>query len=220
MNYFGHATVACWRTTLPTFVLGAMLPDFERMSGTRLPAVGDDEVQRGVRWHHLTDAVFHDCATFGALCQAARTTLREAGLARGPCMAIAHIGIELLLDGLLLGDAIVEQAYLRALHAASALEDGLPWRSSEDAERFAAVRLRLLEQGPPIVYRDPYAVAERLHRILAMRPRLAFDRTHLPTMAKWADATRSELHDRLPTLLEELRAGLEQRCEPLASEAT
>jgi hypothetical protein len=35
MNFFGHAKVALWRGDAAGFVLGAMLPDFASMAGTR-----------------------------------------------------------------------------------------------------------------------------------------------------------------------------------------
>jgi acyl carrier protein phosphodiesterase len=205
MNFFGHATVACWRQTRPAFVLGAMLPDFERMAGARIRDIEEGDLLDGIRWHHHTDAAFHACPTFVELCREARSSLGSRGLPRGASMAVAHVGIELLLDGLLLGDATVEQAYVRALQVADR-EGLLRWRSPDDTTRFARLRTRLREAGVPTGYRDPVVVAERLHRITTARPRLSFDITSIPHVATWARELRPELERRLPTMLDELRA--------------
>jgi acyl carrier protein phosphodiesterase len=204
VNFFGHATVACWRKPKPCFVLGAMLPDFERMIARRAGDLDDAELIEGIRWHHRTDAAFHDCPTFVALCRSARAELRRHGLPRGATMAVAHVGIELLLDGLLLGDEEVERAYLQALQVAGDPDCPLRWSSEADAARFEALRARLLEAGAPTAYRDPSVVAERLARITSARPRLAFDARLVPDVRQWTNEMRHELERFLPTLLDEL----------------
>jgi acyl carrier protein phosphodiesterase len=206
MNFFGHATVACWKNTRPSFVLGAMLPDFERMSGARPGDLDEVDLLDGVRWHHRTDAAFHACPTFLELCREARSALRDRGLPRGACMAVAHVGIELLLDGLLLGDDTVEHAYAQALQVAHGPGGPLRWRSRTDEVRFERLRARLVDAGPPTGYRDCATVAERLHHITTTRPRLAFDIRLVAGVRDWADATRSDLDDRLEALLAELEA--------------
>jgi hypothetical protein len=205
MNFFGHATVACWRTAHPAFVLGAMLPDFARMADARLPTIATAEIAEGVRWHHRTDTAFHACPTFLELCRTARVTLRQGGLERGSTLAAAHVGIELLLDGLLLDDESVTRAYLEALETAKHLASSIGWRSIDEAHRFSAVVARLLAEGAPLAYREPSAVAHRLYRILASRPRVAFDRQQVPQVTAWARTAHHELRNDLPILLGELR---------------
>src|ERR1700753_2862807 len=118
MNFFGHAVVATWRSESDGFVLGAILPDFATMLGTRPPAVAHPELERGVTFHHDTDRVFHDTATFKRLQLEARRTLREMGLPRPSALAVGHIGVEILLDATLADDPRGVAGYLAALGAA------------------------------------------------------------------------------------------------------
>lgn len=86
MNFIGHAQVALWTSSSPAFVLGAMLPDFASMAGTRLAArlhsSDEPELAAGVSLHHLTDEVFHGSAPFIALMQEAMDALTGRGVAR------------------------------------------------------------------------------------------------------------------------------------------
>ena len=120
MNYFGHAAIASWHVapTAPdsgATALGAMLPDFATMSGTRLADPTDAGVARGIDLHHETDAAFHPLPVVLALMRELDERLDAAGCARGPRRAVAHIGVELLLDGVLVEDETYRASYLAAL---------------------------------------------------------------------------------------------------------
>jgi hypothetical protein len=117
MNFFSHAAVARSFSEDPEFVLGAMLPDFVSMLGARLPEVTHVTLARGVRFHHVTDHVFHDLEVFRMLSRDAHAELRERGLGRGASRAVAHVGIEILLDMTLGQSAPAQAAYLSGLEA-------------------------------------------------------------------------------------------------------
>jgi len=180
MNFVGHAHVAsAIAGGRRAVVLGAMLPDFASMCGVRLLVPRHPELAAGVALHHRTDDAFHACAIFVRMCASAAAALEAQGMPRGAARAAAHVGIEMLLDGVLLGDESVRRAYLEAV------------RTLDDPAITGAIRLqgrgsghwpeliaRLRAFGPPDWYADPKAVADRLIAILASRPRLAVDEEH------------------------------------------
>lgn len=184
-----------------------MLPDFASMSRTRLRGARDERVGAGVALHHATDDVFHGAATFVALNARGVETLEAAGLGRGPARAVAHVGIELLLDGLLLGDPALEAAYLEAVSLPVA-ELGLSFRGEDGAARFEALQVRLRSHGLPDDYRWPDRVALRLEQILARRPRLALTPEDRPRVVRFLEEARASLERRLEPLLAEVDEGL------------
>jgi hypothetical protein len=97
------------------------------------------------------------------------TALGERRCARGPRRAVAHIGVELLLDGVLTDEPPYRTAYLAGL----AHEPALAWRDADEAARFAFVLERLRTRGIPEDLKRPDAITTRLSRILAHRPLLA-----------------------------------------------
>lgn len=174
MNFFGHAVVA--RIVGPATAgraLGAMLPDFASMCGGRLelqePST-DPEVAAGIALHHRTDAVFHHLPPVLALMRELEQKLTAAGCSRGPTRAVSHLGVELLLDGVLVGEAADHQLYLEAL---AYPPEGTRWREPEHVERFAALRERLAHYGVPDDLRRASSVTERLLRVIGRRPLLA-----------------------------------------------
>ena len=169
MNFFGHAAVASWRTALPGVVLGAMLPDFETMCGGRIARSDDADVSAGIELHHATDAVFHQLPVVTGLMRELDDRLVEGGCARGPRRAVAHIGVELLLDGVLLDEPAYRAAYLGGV----AHDAPLTWRDPDAAPRFAVLLDRLRARGVPDDLRLPEAISVRLARILGHRPLLA-----------------------------------------------
>lgn len=165
MNYFGHALVASWRDASPAVVLGAMLPDFSSMCRAKLAAAQDAEVATGLALHHATDAAFHDLPAVTGLMRELDVRLAALGCARGPRRAVAHVGIELLLDGVLLDDAPARASYLAGVACATAIA----WEG-DGGSRFAVLVERLRHHGVPEDLREPDAIAARLARVLAGRP--------------------------------------------------
>jgi hypothetical protein len=134
VNYFGHAAVASWRQGRGGLPLGAMLPDFSTMCGARITGSDDEEVAGGIALHHATDAAFHRLAAVTGLMRELDARLERGGCARGPRRAVAHIGVELLLDGVLLDDADYRDAYVLGLE----YDAPLSWRDEGDDLRYAA----------------------------------------------------------------------------------
>src|SRR2546428_3982578 len=134
MDFFGHAAVASWRDGGPAVVLGAMLPDFATMCRARLDTPTDAEIAVGVELHHATDAAFHQLPVVTGLMRELDDRLARGGCARGPRRAVAHIGTELLLDGVLVDDAAYRASYeVGFVYDPSAVR----WRDPEGDERFA-----------------------------------------------------------------------------------
>src|SRR5687768_8762401 len=99
-----------------------MLPDLASMAGVRLDTTElPDDVAAGVRHHYAADAAFHGHESFIRLLRTVRTALADAGVARGPARAAAHVGVELALDGWLLAEVA---------HAHDALSDALAARTA------------------------------------------------------------------------------------------
>ncbi len=200
MNFLSHAWLAHTDDPSPRFVLGAMLPDFASMCGARLHGSDDAAVHRGLAHHQAVDERFHVAPEFTALCRQVSVSLRDAGVGRGPAMAVAHVGVEILIDATLLGD--VDSAYLAAISTEPALtwsDDGAAWRS---------LRGRLRDHGVPSLYRDDERVAELMMRILDSRPRLRLEAEHAPAVAECLAAIRPQVEAAAPILL---RAALPAR---------
>jgi hypothetical protein len=173
VNFFGHAAVATWSApasgAAPAVVLGAMLPDFATMCGGRIAAADEESVTAGIALHHATDSVFHKLPVVTGLMRELDEHLAHGRCARGPRRAVAHIGVELLLDGVLVDEPAYRAAYLSGLGH----EPALQWREPDHAPRFAILLDRLRSHGVPEDLRLPEAIATRVHRILAHRPLLA-----------------------------------------------
>ena len=208
MNFFGHAVVASWEGKAPGFVLGAMLPDFASMCETRLAEIDHPDLSAGLALHHRTDRVFHASSHFVALCREARRGL--LGLGRGHAHAVAHLGVELLLDGWLVEQREAREAYAAALRCGRDRELGrqIRWCDEEGRARWRRLRRRLERHGPPEDYRDPDLVASRIERILRARPRLALDARRLEITARYLPELQQLVHSRAASLIGELRQGL------------
>lgn len=218
MNFFGHAAVASWLAAdSPGFVLGSMLPDFANMCGTRLAEMGHPELRAGVELHHRTDRVFHGTSHFAALCREATHSLRARGLGRGRAQAVAHVGVELLLDGCLVERADARDAYDAAIRCGGERRLGrrIGWIDGEGRARWRGLRARLERHGPPDDYRDPALVASRLERILRGRRRLALEAAQRELAARYLPELQRSVQARAAPLIAELRRGLgEEAAEP------
>lgn len=157
MNFFGHAWVAGWFSESEPFLLGSMLPDLASALRAGVPGSSHPGVVAGVRVHHETDRVFHQSGAFQSLEQHARSALAGAGLSKGPRRALAHIGVEFLIDDELgaRGPSGERQAavsrYVAALDfgGSSACASVLHWGDAGDAARFAALCRRIARASAP-----------------------------------------------------------------------
>ena len=169
VNYFGHAAVASWRQGRGGLPLGAMLPDFSTMCGARITGSDDEEVAQGITLHHATDHAFHTAPVVLGLMRELDERLERGGCAKGPRRAVAHIGVELLLDGVLVENAEYRDAYMLGIE----YDAPISWRNEGDDARFAVLLERLRQHGVPDDLKKPEAIVFRLSRTLARRPLLA-----------------------------------------------
>lgn len=168
MNYFGHAAIASWQNKRGGFPLGAMLPDFSTMCGARVSGTPDGEVAEGIALHHVTDKVFHTLPVVTGLMRELDEKLARGGCAKGPRRAVAHIGVELLLDGVLVDKPEYREAYQLGVEYDAQID----WRDEGDHVRYWAFIQRMRARGAPDDLKQPEAIAFRLERMLERRPLL------------------------------------------------
>lgn len=205
MNYFGHAAIASWSASAaPGITLGAMLPDFAGMCGGRIASADEAAVADGIALHHATDAAFHQLPAVTGLMRELDGQLDRGGCARGPRRAVAHVGVELLLDGLLVDDPTYRAGYLAGL----AHDAVLHWRDPEASPRFGVLLDRLRARGVPDDLRQPDAITTRIHRILAHRPLLAPSPDDLRAIRQALIAFQPRVAVAADTILRALRAAL------------
>jgi hypothetical protein len=209
LNFIGHAFVALWQSREPRFVLGSMLPDFAGMAGARLAshAADDSALGRGIALHHRTDDVFHGSPPFVSLMGSTMDQLLACGVGRGPSRAIGHVGVEMLIDGELLTDPELARAYQHAVAQASEVEAHL-FRAEDEARRAQSLLGRLSAHGVPYDYRNTEAVAKRLARMLADRPRLAITKDAEPHVLGVLAQVQPLVRARIPELVSHLRSAL------------
>ena len=215
MNFFGHAVIAqrfeaARGGVRAEFVLGSMLPDFASMLRVRPPHVTEAAVAAGTRFHHATDDAFHGSESFLEFSRAASCFLSERGLSRGTARAVAHVGVELLLDGAFASKTAANEAYLRALDAGltSPIASHINWEHSVYAGRFQQLCHNLRQRGGVRGDAPAELVAERLRNILADRPRLAMDDAGQSVVRDWVVSARPLIASSADLVLSEVERRL------------
>lgn len=215
MNFFGHALIAqrdeATRGPIRAeFVLGAMLPDFAAMLRTRPPLATHAALSAGVSFHHRTDDAFHGSHSFLEFSRQASSFLSERGVARGTARAVAHVGVELLLDAALSRESGGNEAYLSAIACAltEEIHGSIGWHSSDVRAGFQQLCHDLHQRGRVQENPESELVARRLQRILADRPRLAMDEHGLLVVRQWIESARSQIISGAPQLLREVEQRL------------
>lgn len=175
MNFYGHAFIAARMRSDGGFVFGAMLPDFEGMARTRVRGVTNEAIRDGIACHHAVDEAFHSCPTFVGSCARSVEMMSAHGVPRGPARAVAHVGLELVLDGFIVRTYGPTPLYASALHEGKRQLALGGLGPIEDRARDVLDTLldRLIAYGPPSSEREAEVVTERLVRMLRDRPRLA-----------------------------------------------
>jgi hypothetical protein len=203
MNFFGHAWVAGWFSAQAPFILGSMLPDFASALRVTPPTSGHAGLEAGIRLHHDTDRVFHDTYVFRELEQGARASLSAAGVPKGARRALAHVGVEFLIDAELARRSPAWQGYAVALRFGSSAEcrAALRWGAEDRGEALASLCQRLAASTR---HADARRLAARLVATLAGRPRLELSPEDVPRVAPWLDAFRPRVALLLPSLLTQL----------------
>ena len=193
MNFFGHAVVAQRIDDHPDFVLGAMAPDLLAMCGAVAVARTSPRVVAGEAHHLVIDRLFHGSQAFCALQAWAARALIERGLRRGGARGVAHVGVELFLDGLLAGQAPARAAYARSLADAETTRVPFVWRDEPSRLRWLGLVARLRAGAIPDAYRDPDFVAARLAGALAARPRLALTAAEVTIVQRFLPALKARV---------------------------
>jgi hypothetical protein len=160
----------------------------------------------GVAFHHGTDRVFHELPGFQRLSRQAFTWLSRESMPKGPARAVAHMGIEMLLDEVMADEPAARDAYRAALQVP--LAPLLAFATPHDAERLAGLQDALLTRGANQLHPPAALVAERICRSLAGRPRLAVDHAGQGLLVSWIIATRPLVTAEAPEVLATLRARL------------
>ena len=204
VNFFGHAAVASWQLGRGGLPLGAMLPDFSTMCGARIVGTPDAEVADGIALHHATDKAFHNLPVVVGLMRELDQRLERGGCARGPRRAVAHIGVELLLDGVLLDIEDYRDSYILGLE----YDAPLSWRDEGDDLRFDALLARLRAHGVPLDLKRPESITHRLSRMLGHRPLLAPSPSDLSTITISLLEHKPRVEVAADTVLRALRAAL------------
>ncbi len=193
MNYFGHAVVAAEFEPAPAVVLGAMLPDFEGMVDSTASRFASGELARGVSLHHVTDTAFHGGDAFLSHQDSARVLLSTLPVRRGPRRAVAHVGVELILDAAL-------NTPERLGHYLAALEAGLMAPTLRGVPFLERLKLRslfktLIARAAYVTPTSPGGVVERLQRALWARPVLRLQDSELPHVQTWAELAWRPIHE-------------------------
>ena len=183
-----------------------MLPYFIGMLRLGRPTIHDATLATGVAFHHGTDEVFHELASFHRLSRQAFAWLSDHDMPRGPARAVAHIGIEMLLDEVMAADELARDAYRAALRVP--LMPLIVFPNAADAERLAGLQEALLTRTANYAPPTPELVAERIRRTLAGRPRLATDEAGQALLGTWVTLTRPHVLAEAPEVLATLRARL------------
>ncbi len=211
MNFVGHVALAARFSDEPAFFLGAMLPDFSSMLGVRAPDRVPGALGEGIRFHHLTDEVFHALPWFTELQGEALRFLRARGVAAGTRRAVAHVGVELLLDAELAEDPRTRAAYLGGLSAGRdpTVLGSLPWPAVQRArlQRLAAI----LEERSDSAKAGAAVVVERLARALSSHPRLAVGPDALKPVTDWVELGRARVVASAPVLVANLAQAIAGR---------
>lgn len=125
---------------------------------------------------------------------------------RGPARAVAHIGIEMLLDERFAEHSSARDAYRAALSVP--LHERLSFPVALDGERLSQLQRALLERAATALDPTPALVAQRIRRTLAGRPRLATDDAGQALLAEWVASARPLVKSDAPEIFSSLRQRL------------
>ena len=204
MNLVGHVAVALEPDAAPPstdFLIGCMLPDLAAIARVRVArptgALGD-----GVAFHHACDAVFHESAWFRSANRELRDALVDAGVESGPARACSHAGVEMLLDGRLVADPIVDTYARVVLEAVRADAPQLAALAPTEARDVWVERLQMIGGSlDPARYHDARFVAERLHRMTSGRRRIELGADQVDTVTATLREFQPAISDAAPDVI-------------------
>jgi hypothetical protein len=218
MNLVGHVAVALVPDAPPPsteFLVGCMLPDLAAIARVRVSRP-DGELGDGVAFHHACDAVFHESEWFRTTNSAVRDALVDAGVESGPARASSHAGVEMLLDGRLVADEVVDTHARVVLEAVSTGAPALAPLAPADARDAWVERLQLIGSSlDPSRYEDARFVAERLHRMTSGRRRIELRGDQVDTVATVLRDFQDGIGDAAPDVLAHVRTTVVGREVPI-----
>lgn len=187
-----------------------MLPDLCAMVGTPTPPAthprseAEAQLAQGLEFHLVTDAVFHQTPTFLAHNQRAVAALRGLGISRGPARASGHMGVEMLIDAVLVTEAEYLKGYQAALswgsHHLKACATGMSWLGRAKLGGLCSL---LLDRGAATFDSSVRRIADRIEGALSGRRLLAPTAPELTLISTWLAQDRAVQAD-VPQLLLEL----------------
>ena len=208
MNLVGHVAVALHPEAVPPstdFLVGCMLPDLAAIARVRV-ARPDGELGAGVAFHHACDAVFHESEWFRDANRSLRDALVDAGVDSGPARACSHAGVEMLLDGRLVDDELVDTSARVVLDAVTTGAPALAVLAPDDARDVWVERLQMIGSSlDPGRYRDARFVAERLQRMTSGRRRIELRVEQVDTVTTALRAFQPGIVDAAPDVVAEIR---------------
>jgi hypothetical protein len=174
------------------------------MCGSRVAGTPDAEVADGIALHHATDKAFHNLPVVVGLMRELDQRLERGGCARGPRRAAAHIGVELLIDGVLIDNEEYCDSYILGLEYEAPIE----WRHEGDDLRYGALIARMRGYGIPKDLKRPESITHRLSRMLGHRPLLAPSPADLSTITISLLEHKPRVEVAVDTVMRQLRVAL------------
>ncbi|HLM19834.1 MAG TPA: hypothetical protein VK549_18565 [Acidimicrobiia bacterium] len=217
MNLVGHVAVALAPDAPPPsteFLVGCMLPDLAAIARVRVSRPGGD-LGAGVAFHHACDAVFHELEWFRATNRALRDALVDAGIDSGPARASSHAGVEMLLDGRLVTDEVVDSQARVVLDAVNTGAPGLAPLAPVESRDAWVERLQMIGSSlDPGRYQDAQFVAERLHRMTSGRRRIELRDDDVDTVASALRDFQAGIGEAAPDVMAEVRRAVPTPLHP------
>ncbi|MCB9832067.1 MAG: hypothetical protein H6807_06280 [Planctomycetes bacterium] len=205
VNFFGHAVVASAFSTEPDFLLGSMLPDLIAMAGVDGRGLIGGDLASGVSLHHATDAVYHEHPLVKRRMAEGAAALVSSGLSRHQARGLAHVGVELVSDGILAVERAPEVAFRPALRRArdsGVVADGL--RDDEDRRRWHRLLDLILDSGLPEAYREPGFVTARLESMTRQRPRFRLGPGQVEFLGLWVESVAARIDPEVEQVLDDV----------------
>ncbi len=195
-----------------------MLPDFVSMLRAPMPGLPDGALRQGVEFHHDTDVAFHESGVFRRLQGRSFRELLERGIRRGPARAVAHVGVELLIDVALAWSLVAQEnggalggvisCYSQALGSGASSLSSVHFLRPGDGDRLSFVCSRLSRAGVERFLVDSERAMDPLERALQHRPRLSLLPDESACVRRWANAMYPDVKSELPLLLAQLENAL------------
>ncbi|HEX5101820.1 MAG TPA: hypothetical protein VFV94_20060, partial [Polyangiaceae bacterium] len=151
---------------------------------------------------------FHELSAFRSFVSEATAWLDAEGVRRGTSRAVAHVGVELLLDAALADGDAACTFYLAALGVARAPElleraEFLPHERTSLSGLASTLEARGVSRAP-----DTTLVVGRLERALSVRPRLRIEPSDVARVSAWVELFRDRVLSSTPEIVNELTSAL------------